>query len=276
MSSSPARIAAARANGAKSRGPKTPEGKLASSRNATTHGLTAQTLVLHNESQAQYESDLRAYLDHFRPQGKPETDLVHQLVAASWRLARYAAIETGLLENKMADQAEWLEEKYEHLDDRHRLAVAFESLTSNGSLALLNRYQPRLQREYQRLLKTLTDLQAARCTAEAKLSRQQSHRRRSEACNLAPSVVALKETELLPNEPKPFLETPAPEASPANHPAPLAPLPPASGLEFPRNIIQPYGPDDGSLAAIPPLHSSSDSIRNFAYPGSATRARIGN
>jgi len=86
MPTSPARSSAARANGAKSHGPKTAQGKLASARNATTHGLTARTVVLHNESEAQFEADLGAYLDHFRPQTKPETDLVHQFTAAAWRL----------------------------------------------------------------------------------------------------------------------------------------------------------------------------------------------
>jgi hypothetical protein len=237
MSTSEARSAAARANGAKSRGPKTPEGKLASSRNALTHGLTARTLVLHNESQAQYKADLRNYLDHFRPQTKPEIDLVHQICAASWRLARYAAIEAALLDQKMADQSDWLEEKYEHLDDRHRLAVAFESLTSNGSLALLNRYQARLHREYQRLLKTLTDLQTARRAAPTRDTshsrrsedsnlapsvvalRKESHRRRSEDSNLAPSVVALRKKDKLPNEPKPIPETPIQEPARTSEPS---------------------------------------------------------
>ncbi len=170
MSTSPARIEAARANGAKSRGPRTAEGKLASSRNAITHGLTARTVVLQNESEAEYEADLRAYLDHFRPQTKPEIDLVHQLAAAQWRLARYTAMEAALLEQKMDDQADHLESKYEVINESHRLAIAFEALSgAGGSLALLNRYQARLHREYQRLLKTLTDLQAARHAAESKL-----------------------------------------------------------------------------------------------------------
>jgi len=199
MASSPQQIAAARANGAKSHGPKTAEGKLASSRNALQHGLTARTVVLDNESPDEYQSDLHAYLDHFHPQGKPEIDLVHQLAAAQWRLVRYARIECGLLEHKMDDEAAWLEEKYEDIPEHYRLAIAFESLSgANSALALLNRYQARLQREYQRLLKTLTDLQAARHAAEAKISRKSN----------------------LPNEPKPATAQPPQPPPPPPPPSP--------------------------------------------------------
>ncbi len=179
---------AARANGAKSHGPKTSEGKLASSRNALTHGLTARTVVLQNESAEDYQTELRAYLDHFLPQGKPETDLVHQLAAAQWRLARYVSVEAALLEQKMDDQADWLQQKYgddefEALNEHHRLAIAFEALSgANGSLALLNRYQARLHREYQRLLKTLTELQAARLAARINFATKTEITKRTQAC----------------------------------------------------------------------------------------------
>jgi hypothetical protein len=86
MASSLAKIQAARANGAKSHGPKTAEGKQIASLNALKHGLTASIVVLQNESEEQYQADLRDYLDHFRPQGKPETDLVHQLSAQAARV----------------------------------------------------------------------------------------------------------------------------------------------------------------------------------------------
>ena len=198
MSASLARSAAARANGRKSHGPQTPEGKLASSRNATRHGLTGRTVVLDTESEAQYQAELAAYLDHFRPVGKPETDLVHQLAATNWRLARYTALEAALLDEKMAHQATWME-NYEQIPQHRRLAIAFGSLTAaTDSLGLLNRYQARLQREYLRLLKTLMDLQAARA-------------RQADAQAAPPA----EETHL-PNEPKPSTHTgsPVPETPP--------------------------------------------------------------
>jgi hypothetical protein len=224
MPTSPARSAAARANGAKSRGPKTAEGKQISSRNATTHGLTARTVVLHNESEAQFETDLRAYLDHFRPQTKPETDLVHQLAAAQWRLARYIAIEAALFENKMTDQSEWLDDKYEVLPEPNRLAIAFESLASNGSLALLNRYQARLHREYQRLLKTLTDLQAARRAAEMPPQNFPNEPKRVPDQPAAHRPAPLPVTIHAPHQPAPPLDAglapPLPPKLPCVSPAP--------------------------------------------------------
>ena len=170
MASSLPRIQAARANGAKSPGPKTAEGKQTASLNAVKHGLTAHIVVLQNESEDQYQADLRDYLDHFQPQGKPETDLVHQLAAAHWRLTRYAGVESGLLERKMDDQASWIENHYEEIPENYRIAIAFDALSGvNGSFGLLNRYQARLHREYQRLLKTLIELQAVRQAREVKL-----------------------------------------------------------------------------------------------------------
>jgi hypothetical protein len=169
MPSSHRKIASARANAAKSRGPATDAGKQSSALNAATHGLTARTVVLFNESADEYQAQLREYLDHFRPQTKPEADLVHQLAAAHWRVARYAGVESGLLEHRMQDQEERLSRDYADMPDNHRLAIAFDALSGgNSSLALLNRYQSRLHHEYHRLLKTLVQMQSAQAR-EAKL-----------------------------------------------------------------------------------------------------------
>jgi hypothetical protein len=159
--SSSRKLASAHANGEKSHGPATTAGKQASALNALAHGLTARTVVLASESTAEYEAQLGEYLDHFRPQTKPEFDLVLQLAAAHWRVARYASVESGLLEQRMEHQEERLSD-YANLPAHHRLAMAFDALSgASSSLALLNRYQSRLHHEYHRLLKTLLQMQSA-------------------------------------------------------------------------------------------------------------------
>jgi hypothetical protein len=85
------RAEASRINGAKSHGPKTEDGRRAASLNAVKHGLTAETVVLPNESQEEYQAELDDYRQHFAPANKPEADLVRQLTSAHWRLARYTS-----------------------------------------------------------------------------------------------------------------------------------------------------------------------------------------
>ena len=167
------RAEASRLNGAKSRGPKTENGRRASSLNAIKHGLTAETVVLPNESEEEYEAALSDYLLHFAPANQPEADLVRQLASASWRLARYTAIETSLFDIQMEKDREYVDQKWKSVDETVRLALAFESLSGQHSpLALLNRYQARLHHEYQRILKALLHMQATRRATESKLQNE--------------------------------------------------------------------------------------------------------
>ncbi len=217
------RIDAARANGAKSTGPRTPAGKAASALNAVTHGLTAQTVVLNNESQDQYEAELDQYLAHFQPQGKPEWDLVHQLAAAHWRLCRYAAIESRILERQLDSDQEWFDDHPE-IPGHHRLAVAFDHLCGpNSALALLNRYDAHLHREYRETLKILEKMQAAR---EARQSR-------------------------LRNEPKPAQPLPG-HPAPDNTTPPTDRRPPGVTPNSPRPPLQPPTQPEVGANGMPP------------------------
>ena len=71
-----------RQNAAKSTGPRTPEGKARSSRNATTHGLTS------NPANHQFEALLATYLKDLAPHGAVERDLVHTLASMQWQLTQ--------------------------------------------------------------------------------------------------------------------------------------------------------------------------------------------
>jgi hypothetical protein len=113
---------------------------------------------------------LQNYLDHFQPQGLPELHLVHQIAAAAWRLARYAGVESGLLDHKMDQQDKWVHHHRRGISDKQRVAIAFDAMADDGpALALANRYQARLHHEYQRILKSLLQLQASRRATIAKL-----------------------------------------------------------------------------------------------------------
>jgi hypothetical protein len=94
---SPARAAASRKNGARSRGPKTPEGKARSAQNALKHGMRAQKcVVLPGERASAFEAFEAALLQELAPEGALQAVLAQRVVAASWRLARTERLEAEL------------------------------------------------------------------------------------------------------------------------------------------------------------------------------------
>ena len=151
--SSLSRILSSRANGARSRGPLTVEGKRRSSQNATSHGLLARQIVMHDESPEGFETVLTEHLDRLQPADGMEFGLIEEMVASHWRLRRAWAIETRLLENEAAAQTA--------ADPLDRITNAFEDLAAKPSLGLMHRYQTRLHLNYQRALYNILLLRAA-------------------------------------------------------------------------------------------------------------------
>jgi hypothetical protein len=70
-------------------GPRTPEGKASSSRNATRHGCCSEeTLILKHEHIEDYKALEAAWFQAYRPKEEAECRLVQQLVNADWFLER--------------------------------------------------------------------------------------------------------------------------------------------------------------------------------------------
>ena len=142
-----------RLNGAKSRGPVTPEGRATSSLNAASHGLTAKTLILRNENEAHFLEIMNAYFDYFQPANQIEVDLISEMVAARWRLRRVWRYETALLDMEMDAQAPDFEKRFQTYDEDMRGGLAFATLVDKSrGLANTIRFDIHLSRTYRKSL----------------------------------------------------------------------------------------------------------------------------
>jgi hypothetical protein len=160
--SSQAQIDANRRNAKKSTGPRTPEGRAAVRLNGVTHGLSAKTLVLNDES----ESDFHAVFDSLEAEHQPSTPteelLVSQLAMATWRLRRLYHLESSFISITTGDM-ELVFENYENLGpfDREAIAVNHDAAGPN-TLSKFCRFEARLERSFYRALHELQRLRARR------------------------------------------------------------------------------------------------------------------
>jgi hypothetical protein len=145
-----------RINGAKSHGPKTPEGLAISSMNAVRHGITAKTLILRNEDPAVFLEILSAYRDELQPLTQSQIDLVSDIVAARWRLLRVWRYETAILDLEMDSQAPDFEKRFEEYDEDLRGSAAFAAQADKSKgLSRALRYNIHLTQTYRRSLELL-------------------------------------------------------------------------------------------------------------------------
>jgi hypothetical protein len=176
-----------RHNALKSTGPKTELGKQHSRRNATRHGLTAETVIQFLEDEQDYKAFELSVTSDFDARTAVERELVLRLAGVLWRLRRATAIESGLLqihsgtvgtsapENKasvrqsattaMAAIAELMTTPNLESDNNaqaaqtHNVEIAARFLALNradqGVFERLNRYETALWRQLGQLLVTL-------------------------------------------------------------------------------------------------------------------------
>jgi len=112
--------------------------------NAVRHGLLSKAIVLQNESAETFAQHLAHHQAKLAPMDDVEEGAVEEMAAASWRLRRLWTIETRLFDNGITKRTE--------TDERDRLAGAFSDLAVGNDLSLLDRYEKKLHRMYQRSL----------------------------------------------------------------------------------------------------------------------------
>ena len=149
--SSTAQILANRDNSLKSTGPSSESGKLASSKNAISHGLssTGDPVLPHEDRQA-FDALLDRYKLDFSPSAGHEEFLVVTMVAARWRLERAGRIENSIF-SEMFDSPEGA-----MAQTSPEGAMAQTMMSKEGDALLrLERYRAGIERTYHRCTREL-------------------------------------------------------------------------------------------------------------------------
>ena len=148
-------LAANQQNAQLSTGPKTPETKAISAQNS--RGPIANFL-LSSENAEEFRTFTDEITASYNPQDAHQRSLVDEVVTVRWRIARYAAMETALLENALRKKREELGPDADHVT---LVAAALEQLIENSkTFNTLRRYQREDKRAYYLADKQLAELRA--------------------------------------------------------------------------------------------------------------------
>jgi len=151
---SQAQIDASRANALLSTGPRSVEGKAASSQNALKFGIHAQSLIVPGEDLEEFAALARQYQQQFRPTGPIETALVETIVRSQWMMSRYARIEAQVISTQVA--------ALEPEPDYPLGAVFSQDAAGPNVLQKIFRRQQAVQRDWYRAIAELRAIQERR------------------------------------------------------------------------------------------------------------------
>jgi hypothetical protein len=143
---------ASRTNGAKSRGPVTPEGKRNSAGNNLHHGILARTVVLDTESKDRFHELLNSFFDTYQPQTPVEDVLVQKMAVAHWRLLRLWSHQKAAFALELREQSVTLAVE----DAPTRDSVAFASFGGRSPTAnIMDRFETTFDHQFGRALRLL-------------------------------------------------------------------------------------------------------------------------
>lgn len=132
-------------------GPRSAEGKAASSRNAVKHNLCAKRLT--GADLDEYNEILRCYHDDWEPQTETERQLLAQMAISQWRLDRALALELDAFDRSELDAS---------------------------ALALVLRYRTSAERGYHKALRELQRIRAAMAADARALDKEEEEVRQRE------------------------------------------------------------------------------------------------
>jgi hypothetical protein len=174
MATSPARIIANQANAQLSTGPRTPEGKRASSANSTVTGLTAATIYVRPDEQAEFDVFESQLIAELKPSGATQSHLFDLILHAAWNLRRCFLLEASIQNEAIAkglDDALLDDELSRKLDRLYRYKKMHES-TQRRSMADLRQLQ--IEEIWRRENQAFLDdsILATTTTIQARLTRE--------------------------------------------------------------------------------------------------------
>jgi hypothetical protein len=184
--SSERQYSANRANALMSTGPKTPEGKARSSKNALKHGLTADSVVLEGEDKDAFDELLARLEQYYEVRDIVAHELCKQAAQNMWRMRRAAGFEAALMawvhERQKAEETNsWMDVPGRLLnsrveddsgidpehDNRVRVGRLVEDLLKGDMLGKLQRYDAHNWRQLKTILAELERLNRLRQEEEA-------------------------------------------------------------------------------------------------------------
>jgi hypothetical protein len=154
------RLAANRANGLKSTGPRTAEGKTRSSLNALRHGITGQVSIMTEEDRAAHDKFCQELIHSLQPEGPLEIQFASSIAEDFWRLQRIRALENDILAlGSFSDAADI---DVDHPEIHTSLTRAQTFLDHSKDFERLTLYEQRINRSIEKNRKQLDELQEKR------------------------------------------------------------------------------------------------------------------
>ena len=152
-----------RANGAKSRGPVTSEGRAAVRNNAVKHGYLAKLVTLSPAEESVFREIHNRYVLRFEPRDQVEHDLVEQIVWANWKLRKLWIHETSVLGLQIALDRDKVDMEWINPIETDRETLAYiEALKESNALDLFQRYSRTLSSQAERATKLLLEMKKLR------------------------------------------------------------------------------------------------------------------